>query len=247
MNNDFFKPRGLYCLILTYKPEASATHASVDITQAINNYDSPASSAFKSNLRNLRLSSGKTYGELEMPEAAPLIFPALDDLQDSTSAASVQKQNKLKSSQKFVADYFDRRAQAKYEYEHPTSSLAQTQDNKFASRYSDPNHAANSGSLVSLITGGAIDLKGRREKRRSGKRVRRARRRGYETTGQTGKRREGFVKRMLKKVSPFCLFEVKSSELMLTVRQDVLYMMIVNLPSEEETAAGKQSVVDESR
>lgn len=187
-------------MILTYKPEASATHASVDITKAISSYDGPATSSMKANLRNLRLSSGKTYGELEMPEAAPLIFPALDALQDSTNEASVQKQNKLKSSQKFVADYFDRRAQAKYEYENPTSTLAKSQEKQFASRYSDPNHPANSGSLVSLITGGALDLKGRRDMRRAGRGMRRARRREYEIGPRTGKRREGFVKRMLKKV-----------------------------------------------
>lgn len=229
MNNEFFKPRGLYCLILTYKPETSTSHASVNITQAISNYDSAADSGFKQGLRNIRLSSGKTYGEIEMPEAAPLIFPALDALQDSTTAASEQKSNKLKSSQKFVADYFDRRAQAKWEYENPQSSLASAvpKEKQFASRYSDPNHAASSGSLVSLITGGALDLKGRRDQRRAGKRIRKARRRGYEINPQTGKKREGLVKRMLKK--------------------DVLYMMIVNLPSEEELAAGKQSVADESR
>jgi hypothetical protein len=212
MNNEFFKPRGLYCLILTYKPEASATHVSVDITKTISSYDSPASSGMKSSLRNLRQSSGKTYGEIEMPEAAPLIFPALDALQDSATATSVQKQNKLKSSQKFVADYFDRRAQARYEYENPTGPLANAQERQFASRYSDPNHPANSGSLVSLITGGALDLKGRRDNRRAGKRVRRARRRGYEIGPQTGKR-EGFVKRMLKKVSFFlCMMERKDTD-----------------------------------
>lgn len=198
MNNEFFKPRGLYCLIMTYKPEASATHASVDITQVISTYSIPAASGMKEGLKNLRMSSGKTHGELEMPEAAPLIFPALDALADSTSPEGVQKQNKLKSRQKFVADYFDRRAQAKYSVENPSSSLAAPQEKPFTSRYSDPNHAASSGGLVSLITGGAINLKGRKQSRR----IRRAVRRGEEVTPATGlKRREGFVKRMLKKVS----------------------------------------------
>lgn len=214
MNQEFFKPRGLYCLIITYKPEASASHASVDITQAIDNFDSPAASGFKQGLRNIRLSSGKTYGELEMPEAAPLIFPALDALQDSNTAAAVQQQNKLKSSQKFVAEYFDRRAQAKWEHENPQSSLAAAvpKEKQFASRYSDPNHAANSGSLVSLITGGALDLKGRRDKRRAAKRVRRAERRGHDIGPQTVQRREGLVKRMLKKVCHLYLCKLSNTD-----------------------------------
>ena len=212
MNNEFFKPRGLYCLIMTYKPEASATHASVDITQVINNYSTPAASGMKDSLRNLRMSSGKTHGELEMPEAAPLIFPALDALAESTSPEGIQQQNKLKSSQKFVADYFDRRAQAKYAVENPSSSLVAPQEKQFASRYSDPNHPANSGSLISLITGGALDLKGRRDHRRSNTRIRRAVRRGEEVTPKTGLRRggrEGLVKRMLKKVGFFIIDEVE--------------------------------------
>ena len=59
-------------------------------------------------MAGLRVSSGKTYGEIEMPESAPLIFPALDQ------AAVNPDANKLKKSQKFVPDYFDRRAQATY-------------------------------------------------------------------------------------------------------------------------------------
>ena len=180
--------------------------------------------------KNMRLSSGKTYGEMEMPEAAPLIFPALDKVADDSSAEGIKKQNKMKSSQKFVADYFDRRAQAQYAAENPGSALAVPNEKPFASRYSDPTHPANSGSLMSLITGGRVDLKGRRDGRRGAKRIRRAARRGEEVTPQTGKRRggrEGIVKKMLKK--------------------DVLYLMIVNLPSEEQLQAGVSAVRNEAQ
>ncbi|KAG0652626.1 hypothetical protein D0Z07_0120 [Hyphodiscus hymeniophilus] len=227
MNNEFFKPRGLYCLIMTYKPESSDTSDSVNITQAISSAESPASSGMKQTFKNLRLSAGKTYGELEMPEAAPLIFPALDRIASSTSEEAIKKQSKMKGSQKFVADYFDRRAQAKYAAEHPSSSLAQSPSAGFASRYSDPNHAANNGSLISLVTGGMLDPKSRRLDKRSSKRVNRAYRRGEDITPQTGKKREGIVKRMLKK--------------------DVLYLMIVNLPTDVELEAAKQAMANQSR
>jgi len=226
MNNEFFKPRGLYCLIMTYKPESSDSHASIDISQAISSSINPASSGMKQAFKNLRVSSGKTYGELELPQAAPLIFPALDKLADSTTEEGVKKQTKMKSSQKFVADYFDRRAQAQYISENPNSSLvSQTSTTGFTSRYSDPNHPASSGSLVALVTGGKLG--GRKLEMRSAKRIARAARRGEPITPQTGRRREGFVKRMLKK--------------------DVLYLMIVNLPTDAELAATKQAVADQAQ
>jgi len=52
---------------MTYKPESSDTHASIDITTAISSTENPASSGMKHAFKNMRLSAGKTYGELEMP------------------------------------------------------------------------------------------------------------------------------------------------------------------------------------
>jgi hypothetical protein len=207
MNNEFFKPRGLYCLIMTYKPDSTASHERIDITKTINSSMTPAANKTRQTLKNMRLSSGKTYGELELPEAAPLIFPALENLADDTSMDAEQKKSKMKSSQKFVADYFDRRAQAKYMAENPNSKLAVSPGEeggpKFASRYADPNHPANSGSLISLLTGGHINPQARRNQRKINKRIRKAYRRGEVITPETAKRREGFVKKILKKVSFF--------------------------------------------
>lgn len=133
-----------------------------------------------------------------MPEAAPLIFPALERLAEDDSAEGKKKKS---SSTKFVADYYDRRAQAKYAFENPNSSLAAPGGQpQFASRFADPNHPANSGSLISLITGGKFNPEAGRQKRRIERRTRRAYRRGEPITHQTGKRKETFVKRILKKV-----------------------------------------------
>lgn len=226
MNNEFFKPRGLYCLIMTYKPDSTKVHARIDINNTISSSMAPASSSTKQTFKNLRLSSGKTYGELELPEAAPLIFPALDNLSPE------QEQSKMKSSGKFIADYYDRRAQAKFVSETGgNSKLTVGEEPVFKSRYADPNHPANSGSLISLLTGGHVNPRERRERRRGAKRVRRAMRRGEPVTEELasgkgrlrgGRRREGLVKRMLKK--------------------DVLYLMVCNLPSEEEARMGREAV-----
>ena len=231
MNNEFFKPHGLYCLIVTYKPESTTAHETLDINKAISNYMIPTEGKMKAFGQSMRLSSGKTYGEMELPEAAPLIFPALDRVEEDNSTEGINKQNKLKSKKKFVSDYFDRRAQTRYAAENAGSSLAvPTGEKQFVNRYSDPNHPANSGSLVGLITGGAIDLKGRRDRRRGAKRVRRAIRRGEVVTDNTHLRRggrEGIVKRILKR--------------------EVLYLMIVNMPSEKELQASKNAVENEQQ
>ncbi|OCL03483.1 hypothetical protein AOQ84DRAFT_325915 [Glonium stellatum] len=155
MNEKLFQPRGLYCLVMAFKPDAErpVTTGQVNIGNLIAKYSQPAESKVKDTMSKLRVSSGKTYGELEMPEAAPLIFPALDQM---AAGADGKKPNKLQRGSEFVANYMDRRAQANYQHEHPNSALSTTPKPKFASRYSDPNHPANSGSLLALVTGGRM-------------------------------------------------------------------------------------------
>jgi len=139
---------------MTYKPDSEEAYGPVNLLSSL----TPSLGAFSGWTKKLRSSSGTTRGELELPEAAPLIFPALDDVAFDASADGAKKKSKMKNSGKFVADYFDRRAQAQYAADNPGSSLAQT-DPVFKSRYADPNHPANSGCLVSLVTGGAINTR----------------------------------------------------------------------------------------
>ena len=166
MNDKLFKPHGVYCLIMSYKPESKETAETLDITKIVSKAEFIPESSFQKQRRNLRLTSGKTYGELEMPLAAPLIFPALE------AAPEAQKQNALKKSGVFVSDYLDRRAQATYTAENPDSSLNVAPAPKFASRYSDPNHPASSGSLIALVTGGALNPRELRAKNKDARRER---------------------------------------------------------------------------
>jgi hypothetical protein len=230
INASLFKPRGLYAMIMTFKPERPTERyfntnindaTSIALTKSI----SPPTSSLNANMRNIRLSSGVTTGEMSLPESAPLIYPALDTA--AANAASTdqalpdKKQNALKSSGGFLADYLDRRAQAEYAGSNPNSKLAvPPPSEKFASRYSDPNHPANSGTIFALLTGGHFDPKGRKRGRRA---ERRARKRGVPLTetdiknAEMGRRpmgRQGLIRRVLQK--------------------DVLYLMIVNLPTEQE-------------
>jgi hypothetical protein len=102
MNTELFEPRGLFAMVMTFKPEEQSKSVYVDT--------SSASATVVQGLRTNRTRdvSNTTYGELQLPPSAPLVFPNFDDL----SARS--QDNNLKKSGHFMADYFDRRAQAQY-------------------------------------------------------------------------------------------------------------------------------------
>ena len=145
-NKDFFMPRGLFALLVSYKPsdreEAEIGTSTVDLgASAVAKYEEdlmrPAEAAeadegataknnklneMKAKIQNLRIASAETQGEAKFPvTCAPLIFPALDAVATATEEYKSENQGvassilaKSKSSSKFVADYFDRRAQAIY-------------------------------------------------------------------------------------------------------------------------------------
>lgn len=166
---------------------------------------------------SFKYSGNKTYGQNNLPEFAPLIFPHLDAAADvdGQGEQAVKKQNAFKKSSRFVSEYMDRRAQAEFAADDPNSSLAVPNDKPFASRYSDPNHPASSGSLISLVTGGKVDRKGYRNQ---------------HPRGPIGRLRKATNtnKPLRKMLSP-----------------NVLYLMITNLPSEEEIAQARREMEQE--
>ena len=144
VNKDFYAPRGLVALIMTWKPnqkDALLTTAEFDMQSSI----AKASNSSKSRSR-FESSSGAT--SFEWPQTAPLVFPALDELPGEKQAA-------IKRSGKFVGEYMDKRARAKWAGENPDSALANANGKEsFSSRYADPNHPASSGDPIALLTGG---------------------------------------------------------------------------------------------
>ena len=114
MNDEFYRPRGLYCLIMTWSPETSDPSSVFDLTSTISSKPTSNSSGPSNFVKKFSNSSGKTYADMEFPEVAPLIYPALDDLAEQQGEEAVRKRDKLKKKAKFVDDYWDRRAQAKY-------------------------------------------------------------------------------------------------------------------------------------
>ncbi|KAI5459053.1 hypothetical protein BGZ63DRAFT_426360 [Mariannaea sp. PMI_226] len=253
VNQDLFMPRGLYAMVMTFKDElpgqqqggplsrlSSSVGAAffkserLDINQTAAKYSNPdpEMSKMKQKLKDIRLTSGKTYTQLELPEAAALTYPTLDRAAEKQLEAEGKGKEPEKSSMKdqwksagnFVQDYFDRKAQAAYETQNQGSSLAvpSSAREQFHSRFSDPNHPANSGSLISLITGGHVNLREGKQKRRMEKWNRRNDRRAARGLSprppprrlQPRSQKKGIIKKIL--------------------QQDVLYFIIVNLPTESE-------------
>ena len=232
INETFFHPRNLHCMVMTFKPEQSAQNfVDIDVNAAKTALAKSLNETSK--MGKFKASSGTSKGEFSIPEAAPLIYPALDKAASAVAAdgkpITADKQNALKRSSAFIADYIDRRAQAEYAGVHSEDSklaVPGATEQKFASRYSDPNHPANSGTLMALLTGGAVDPKSRRRGRftdiRAGikgqelseqERKNMAMGRGAPNSGP-----RGLIRRGVKKV----------------VAQDVLYLLIAEMPSQHE-------------
>lgn len=138
-NKGFFIPKGLFALIVTYKPgESEQTEVGTKtmdlgasamakygdgLTQTEHEEGEHEKQKMKEKMKNLRIASGEAH-EADIPvTCAPLTFPALDAVDaaiDSAKKGSSSEgvantvKTKAKSSSKFVNDYFDRRAQASY-------------------------------------------------------------------------------------------------------------------------------------
>lgn len=137
MNEELFKPAGLYCMIVKYKSDADMQQKSsslinliraerVDVTttnQTIAKYTRTAASgdgdptststsmsmSMSNRIQNLRLASASTRGTAMLPDSAPLIFP---DIDDTVALAGPETfKDKTHDAKKFLAHYLDRRAQ----------------------------------------------------------------------------------------------------------------------------------------
>ncbi len=97
-------------MVMKYDPNASESDTSsslIDINVLIAAEKSTPMTIFEGTKKNFRNASGKV-GELQLPAAAPLVFPDLDVIGEK------RKQTNLKTITKFTTDYFDRRAQANF-------------------------------------------------------------------------------------------------------------------------------------
>lgn len=140
MNESLFKPAGCYAFIMKYKSDAEvaksgagsllakfgigAEKVDFSTSKAIAKYDLSSSSSSSSQggsssglaakMQKMRLVSGETRGSLKMLEAAPLIYPDIDEVVYSGKDGQETFKDKAKDAQKFLAGYVDRRKQMSY-------------------------------------------------------------------------------------------------------------------------------------
>lgn len=113
MNDELFRPRGLYCLILAYNPESKNTLLQEDLN-----------AHFGNNTRSEYRSNDGMTGSIEFPTSAELVFPGLEDSSsdeqegESSLTGSFMKafegfkeRRDLKAQRKYVRlpNYFHRR------------------------------------------------------------------------------------------------------------------------------------------
>ncbi|KAL8991710.1 MAG: hypothetical protein Q9169_007723 [Polycauliona sp. 2 TL-2023] len=222
-NKDIFKPRGLYAMVIMYRPGESAqpevATRRVDLgAEAVIKYDDDSKGSKK-----LRQASGKTF-ENEMPvTCAPLVFPALDQVFDGNTKEPSSNlpdafKTTAKSSSKFVSDYLDRRAQASYAFNNPNSTLtAQVAPiaPTFKSKYADPNDHTNKHSFT-LITGGRWKAEPLGARRRYEKAMRKEAEQHSKGIQQQSKKR--------------------------FLSENVLYLMVVNMPTGQELARAREQL-----
>jgi hypothetical protein len=131
VNQEIFMPRGLFAMVMAFKNEIPPNKNGVrkvttafgqilmimpekmdidnerlgpDEAAAKYSNPDPEMSKSKKEYQKYRLTSGETHGIMELPNAAPLIYPDLDRLAAEGDEGAPKKAG-------WVADYMDRRMQ----------------------------------------------------------------------------------------------------------------------------------------
>ncbi|MCJ1393149.1 hypothetical protein MMC18_006021 [Xylographa bjoerkii] len=211
-NARLFAPRGLFAMVMTFKPDQQSQILSVDRSSSSSQAMQGSPFSPLGNRENLQNARNTTYGEFQLPPSAPLIFL------ESQPSSSDQPKNSLVRIGDFVADYNDRRAQARYAQANPDSALSVGPAPTFASRFGDPNYVSSRSQSKS-------DKKALKAKRKADKKGGRLSLIGgvrgmvAGPGAQSGAPRQGLLK-SLKGMG---------------MQNDVLYLMIVNKPTQRES------------
>jgi hypothetical protein len=236
MNKDIFMPMGLYCMVIMCKDKPSSGNnteigvetVNLETAKSISKWGLPKTSEdevpeiskMTKFFRPIRMASGKTnVAEIPM-EIAPLTYPGLEDMMQRPQVTrDASFKDRIMRNKDFVADYFDRRARAEYAGNNPDSALTKTADKpEFRTRFADPNHPCNNGAIISLVSGGSI--------------VAKTRKRGpkFREVGEDGKLKpKEKVEHKIKGPISLVTHGVRK-----VFTPNILYLTIVNLPSEEE-------------
>ncbi|KAJ6166988.1 hypothetical protein N7470_002435 [Penicillium chermesinum] len=254
-NRELFAPRGLYCMIVTYNPLPQQEQE--EINKSIKRPSTGGASGssrvkwpqkIRENLRDPF--SVTTEGEQNLPvEIAPLVFADDEDRR-------VQIQSKDKPWTK-LNDYFDKRARARYASESDQDALSSAPNPKFKHRLLDPNHPASNGGLLGLISGGRLTKDPKKAMEEAKDMLQQQERRMIEQQNsqlehlRSQCQARGFSEQQQREyVAAYELqFQLQQEQLQSQAKRmevmprkimrNILYLMVVNLPTEEEVEAAR--------
>ncbi|KAJ6000789.1 hypothetical protein N7481_001198 [Penicillium waksmanii] len=246
-NRELFGPRGLHCMIVAYNPLPQQQQEDINTSMVKSSASAnpgPSQSKWpnkvKQNLRNPF--SATTEGEQNLPsEIAPLTF--FDDEAESDKIGKKEKPwDKLNN-------YFDKRARARYV----------TPESKFKNRFLDPNHPASNGGLLGLVSGGnlTIDPKKAMEDTKSlyqqqeklideqQNSLLEMCRSQFQAMGLSEQQLCEYVaayEQQFQLQRDQLQAQIKATEIMpRKILRNVLYLMVVNLPTEEEVEVARMA------
>ena len=218
---------------MTWKPESSDVVSTVDLTTTVAKATAASDNAaadasfqqkMKTQFKMLKPAHGLSQGDAEIPVAAPLIYPQLDQ------ATEEQKKGWFSRGKEFAADYFDRRATAQYLADNPDSTIGSvTQTPQFESGKGDPASTPKNAGLRTALGAGEGRVGQRLRMRRDARQERMESLkkhpgliRGTANTLTKGNRPTDVVKRVM--------------------HPDVIYLLVVRKPSEQEMAEAMRAL-----
>lgn len=257
-NEELFMPHGLYCMIMKYKPagqlsakQGAGLALGVKVAAEDVSDDQPLPIPGEKKKKNkFSIGDQKTVGILQLPECAPLVFPELepyeeidDNLEDSEDRKRSFKDS-MKTKKHFMSDYADRRAHMNLAARDGASSLLIPEEKRtMKNRLADPNDNFYHHPVVKLLMGGVPRSFSSRPKEDSS-----------EQDGETSKSTKSgkdVVKAMMGlggvDIPGLASAEGAPGQTFIknALMENLLYLAIVDLPTQEEVERAKAKVAVE--
>ncbi|KAK5316323.1 hypothetical protein LTR70_006277 [Exophiala xenobiotica] len=101
INEQLFKLRGLYAVVMTYVPNAQrpVTSKQVNMNDLL-----AGKKRYNTSILGPKLVEEESYGELELPDSASLVFPGVDKV----AKAQLLGENAMKRAARWTAEHVDR-------------------------------------------------------------------------------------------------------------------------------------------
>ncbi|KAJ5239495.1 hypothetical protein N7468_004114 [Penicillium chermesinum] len=274
-NRELFAPHGLFCMIMKYEPELKEPKNPSRLKHlaslAVNGSSNGGGSAW---MRNPVSGESQGPGGL-LTAVAPLIYmdnrrdhkqylsespsESSDSRKSDPAGGKTSTKEKAKKAFDSFSDYLDRRARATYVSENGNDVLSGPAGRGFSNRYLDPNHPAVNGGLIGVLSGGLLSPSPEQRAQKKAGRIEDEEKRVLDEYNDRRERilserrsrseTDRELRRLEKDYEPRLeQFRKQRRELeggKRSIKKNILYLMIVNLPSEATLAAASSNLEQE--